>query len=480
MGQGYDRVALVSAGSRGIGAATVARLAADGWNVSFSYSRDGQSAVEAEKAASELGARVLAVQADVTEAAEVASWVRQAEDLGPVGALVSCAGISRDRPLAHLESADWRALTDTSLDGLFHLCRAVMPAMMSRSWGRIVAVSSVSAVYGPEGRAGVAGFTRALASQTARYGIQVNALVPAAVSAEETAIWPEGARAQLTEMIAVRRFASAAAVAGRVAFLLSDAAGDLTGTVLEVPGGIETLGRPHRGAHAVNVTVSDAARRAFLAERRAASVLRFDTLHSPHYDEHWGAISPSHAAFVARLAGLVRPGGTVLDAACGTGKYWPALLAAGLRVTGSDQSEGMLAQARRKHPGVPTRVLALQDLARQNLRKQGLGERFDGLICVDALENVPPEDWPRVAAGLAGVLGAGAPGYVTVELPDGPLPPPADPRQVPGEVTDGGGYHYYPPRDRVRGWLEAAGFALTDQADADHYWHLLLARTTDR
>jgi SAM-dependent methyltransferase len=214
-------------------------------------------------------------------------------------------------------------------------------------------------------------------------------------------------------------------------------------------------------------------RRAFLAERRAASVRRFDTLHSPHYDEQWGAISPSHAAFVARFAGLIPPGGTVLDAACGTGKYWPALLAAGLRVTGIDQSEGMLAQARRKHPEVPSRVLALQDLVR-------LDDRFDGLTCVDALEYVPPEDWPGVAAGLAAVLGHGAPCYVTVELPDRPLPPPADPRQVPGEDTEGGGYHYYPPRDRVRGWLEAAGFVITDEADADHYWHLLLTRTTDR
>jgi SAM-dependent methyltransferase len=215
------------------------------------------------------------------------------------------------------------------------------------------------------------------------------------------------------------------------------------------------------------VSVPPGDREAFVAERRAVSVHRFDTLHSPHYDEHWGAVSPSHAAFVARLAGLVRQGGTVLDAACGTGKYWPALLAAGLRVTGVDQSAGMLAQARRKHQQVPSQVLALQDLGR-------LDDRFDGLICVDALENVAPEDWPQVAAGLAGVLHPQAPAYLTVELPDGPLPPPADPRQVPGEVTEGGGYHYYPPRDLVRGWLDAAGFARTDEADADQYWHLLL------
>ena len=120
-----------------------------------------------------------------------------------------------------------------------------------------------------------------------------------------------------------------------------------------------------------------------MAERRAASTHRFDTLHSPRYDEDWGVISPSHATFVARLAGLVRQGGAVLDAACGTGKYWPALLAAGpvlaralaagLRVTGVDQSAGMLAQGRRKHPEVPSRVVALQDLAAPP-------DRFDGLL----------------------------------------------------------------------------------------------------
>jgi SAM-dependent methyltransferase len=221
--------------------------------------------------------------------------------------------------------------------------------------------------------------------------------------------------------------------------------------------------------------VSPADRRSFITERRRAAVHRFDALHSPRYDENWGAISPSHAAFVARLITLIRPGGDVLDAACGTGKYWPALLAAGLRVTGTDQSAGMLAQARRKHPQVPALVLALQDLA-------GAGDlrgRFDGLLCVDALENIAPEDWPGAAAGLAAALKPRAPAYVTVEAPGGPLPAPADPRQVPGEDFEGGeqgGYHYYPARDQARGWLTAAGFGVLDEQDADCYWHFLLER----
>ena len=257
MSQGFGRVALVTSGSRGIGAATVGRLAADGWDISFCHHRDEEAAVAAEKVASELGARVLAVQADILAVAEVASWVRRAEDeLGPVEAVVSCAGITRDRPLALLEDADWRAVIDTSLDGVFHLCRAVLPAMMERQSGRIVTVSSVSSVYsdvvpkdpnaprtelglGPA-RAGIVGFTRALASQTRRYGIRANAVTPAAHSgrADTTAIWPEGTTALLTEAIALRRFASAAETADRVAFLLSNAAAEITGTVVEVPGSI--------------------------------------------------------------------------------------------------------------------------------------------------------------------------------------------------------------------------------------------------
>jgi 3-oxoacyl-[acyl-carrier protein] reductase len=95
------RVALVSGGSRGIGAATVRRLASDGWDISFSHHRDERAAREVEKMVSELGVRVAAVEVDVTDATQVAAWFGQTEDeLGPVGAMVSCAGISRDQPLA--------------------------------------------------------------------------------------------------------------------------------------------------------------------------------------------------------------------------------------------------------------------------------------------------------------------------------------------------------------------------------------------
>lgn len=216
----------------------------------------------------------------------------------------------------------------------------------------------------------------------------------------------------------------------------------------------------------------DEDRARFLAERRAASVQRYDTLHSPHYDEHWGDIAPSHARFVHRLVEGLPASAEVLDAGCGTGKYWPALLAAGVHVLGVDQSAGMLARANGKHPDVPTRVLALQDLA----AAEDLHGRFDALLCVDALENVGPEDWPGVATGLVQVLRGAAPAYLTIELPPDTLPAPTDPRQVAGELTEGGGYHFYPSRQQVSEWLGVAGFVVRDQADADDYWHLLLTR----
>ena len=238
------RVALVSGGSRGIGAATVRLLATDGWDVGFSYHGDGPSARAVEKAAFELGARATGTDVDVTDAAEVTSWFRLTEDeFGPVQAVVSCAGITREGPLARLVEADWRMVIDTSLDGVFHLCRAAVFAMMERRSGRIVTVSSVCGEYdhapkGPLARPGIAGFVRSLARQTRRLGITVNAVTPGLGTRDVAALLPERPRADLAETIALRRFDNAADVADLVAFLLSENASDITGRVLEVPSAI--------------------------------------------------------------------------------------------------------------------------------------------------------------------------------------------------------------------------------------------------
>jgi 3-oxoacyl-[acyl-carrier protein] reductase len=248
----HARVALVSSGSRGIGAANVRRLAADGWDISFCHRGDERAAVEVEKAAGELGARVVAVEADVRFPAEVTAWFERAEDeLGPVEALVSCAGIARDRPLTLVPEAEWRTVIETGLEGVFHLCQTAAFAMMKRRHGRIVAVSSVCGEYDhapaadrTHTRPGVEGFIRSLASQAARFSVSVNAITPEPVirSRDIAALVPERHRDDLAETIALRRFGSAADVAELVGFLLSPEAADMTGRVLEVPTAI--LGLP--------------------------------------------------------------------------------------------------------------------------------------------------------------------------------------------------------------------------------------------
>src|SRR5688572_17933675 len=151
-------------------------------------------------------------------------------------------------------------------------------------------------------------------------------------------------------------------------------------------------------------------RRAFLDARRATSRERYDTLHADRYDESWGEVAPSHSAALAATLARTRAAGTVLDAACGTGKYWPLILRSRRTVVGTDRSVGMLEQARRKHPDVPVAVIGLEEL-----RFDGL---FDAVICVDAVENVGPEDWPLVLERLATAARPGAPLWLSVELAD--------------------------------------------------------------
>lgn len=210
----------------------------------------------------------------------------------------------------------------------------------------------------------------------------------------------------------------------------------------------------------------------FLAQQRDLSRRRYDELHSLHYDELWGATEPLHEEYLTRLTDRLGRGSQVLDAACGTGKYWPALIGAGIRILGVDHSAGMLARARAKHPEVRTRLLALQDLA----ATEDLAGRFDAVICVDSMEFVGPEDWPGVLTGFARGLRPRGLCYLTVELPepDADAEPRVDPRQVPGEsVQKGGGYHHYPSKVQVLDWLADAGFVVEEQAEGEWYWHVL-------
>ena len=183
--------------------------------------------------------------------------------------------------------------------------------------------------------------------------------------------------------------------------------------------------------------------------------------------------------WVQRLLATCPAGGTVLDAPCGTGRYFSLVEDAGLHVVGIDQSAGMLEQARRR--GIAT------DLQHIGLQELPYVAQFDAVMTVDAMENVAPEDWPLVLANLQRALRPGSHLYMTVEEEDevnveaayAALSASGDPA-VRGEVVEGdvAGYHYYPGRERVLGWIEAAGLDVVDegfkQEDGWGYRHFLL------
>ena len=241
-----NKVALVSGGSRGIGAATVLRLAEEGWDVAFCYRVDEFAANRVEKAAGEHGARVFAMRADMAHAGDAADFVRCAEDaLGPFDAVVASAGITRDRPLALMTDADWREVMEVNLDGVFHLCRAAVLPLIRRRRGSIVTLSSVVGIHGnvaqanyAASKAGIIGFTKALAKETGRYGVRANVVAPGLIDTDMTAKLSEQARARLLAGVPLRRFGTSEEVAELVAFLVSARAGYITGSVLEVHGGI--------------------------------------------------------------------------------------------------------------------------------------------------------------------------------------------------------------------------------------------------
>jgi 3-oxoacyl-[acyl-carrier protein] reductase len=231
------RTALVTGGSRGIGRAIAAELAKAGAQVVIGY-RSG--ADEAQSVASEIGGR--AVQADVSDPEEAKRLV---EEAGEVDILVNNAGITRDGLLARMSDDDWHTVLDTNLGGTFNTCRAVSRGMMKRRSGAIVNVSSIVGVHGNPGqtnysasKAGIIGFTKALARELGSRGVRANVVAPGYISTRLTNELPEELQQAMLANTPLGRFGDPEDVAGAVRFLCSDAAAFVTGEVLLVDGGL--------------------------------------------------------------------------------------------------------------------------------------------------------------------------------------------------------------------------------------------------
>ena len=229
--------ALVTGGSRGIGAAIARELAAAGATVVVGY-RSGKE--EAEAVAGETGGR--AVQADVANADDAKRLVEEAGDLD---ILVNNAGTTRDGVLARMSDDDWRAVVETNLSSVFYTCRAVSRGMMKRRAGSIVNLSSIVGIHGNWGqtnyaasKAGIIGFTKSLAQELGSRGVRANVIAPGYIKTALTEVIPEEAKQQMLSLTPLGRLGDPEDVAGAVRFLCSDAAAFITGEVLVVGGGL--------------------------------------------------------------------------------------------------------------------------------------------------------------------------------------------------------------------------------------------------
>lgn len=245
------RVALVTGGARGIGAATAQRLAEDGADVALLDLAEAAAAQTAKEIAAQTGRRALGLGADVTDTEQVTAAVdRTVEELGSLGILVNNAGVTRDNLLFKMSDADWDTVMSVHLRGFFVATRAAQKHMVAAKWGRIISLSSVSAL-GTRGqlnysaaKAGIQGATRTLAIELGPFGVTANAVAPGFIVTEMTAQLAERLGATLEEfteerasITPVRRAGSPADIAGAIAFLASEDASFITGQTLYADGG---------------------------------------------------------------------------------------------------------------------------------------------------------------------------------------------------------------------------------------------------
>ena len=241
------RVALVTGGIGGIGTAICARLATDGCTVIANHHPSEAAAAEtwkAERAAE--GVTVDTIAADVASFEDSARMVAEiTAKHGPVDILVNCAGITRDKTFKKMEPAQWEAVINVNLNSVFNATRPVWEGMLERGWGRIVNISSVNGQRGQFGqanysaaKAGMHGFTMALAQEGASKGVTVNTVSPGYVETAMTLAMDDNVRNAIIGGVPMRRMGMPAEIASAVAFLASDESAYVTGANLPVNGGL--------------------------------------------------------------------------------------------------------------------------------------------------------------------------------------------------------------------------------------------------
>lgn len=236
------KVALITGGSRGIGAAIARTLAREGFDLALTCirKRDAADAVATELRS--MGSRVWVLQFDVRVAAESKAAIDQLLQETEVHVVVNNAGVVADAAFPALSSEAWHSVVDTSLDGFFYTTQPLIMPMARRRWGRIINVTSIAGLHGNRGqvnysaaKAGLIGATKALAIELASRNITVNAVAPGLIDTEMVAAAPID---ELLKRIPMQRMGTAQEVADLVAYLVSDKAAYLTGQVIAIAGGL--------------------------------------------------------------------------------------------------------------------------------------------------------------------------------------------------------------------------------------------------
>ena len=234
------RTALVTGGSRGIGAAISIGLKNAGYKVAANYAGNDEAA---QKFKAETGIPVY--KWSVAEYEACVEGIRQVEaDLGPIDVLVNNAGITRDAPFHKMTPQQWREVIDTNLSGVFNMTHPLWNGMRERKFGRVITISSINGQKGQfaqanysASKAGDLGFTKALAQEGARAGITVNAVCPGYIATDMVMAVPEKVRESIIAQIPVGRLGEADEIARCVVFLASEEAGFITGSTISANGG---------------------------------------------------------------------------------------------------------------------------------------------------------------------------------------------------------------------------------------------------